>query len=269
MDIATLAHWADFELDTASLGVIRCGPLDTSKKFAEFEARIRASDIDAVEFARHLLKTIARKRPDDLAIDAVGGGPALSEEEVIAIDKAEINAFCDKFITSRLRIEPAQRSAEVAQSAGMPGCDRLVGALWDYVDTEKSNLRQKVQKYNKGLLGSSLLKSAWTEQAIPVSFSSPPSPILKTNKALDKLVAHSEQQSAKAEVESARVMEVATKGVDLSSGLIVTSKGLAVANRSFYVSIAALVLSFGFSVLSWFASRESDKQAEALAECWR
>jgi len=77
----TLQRW-DFDLDSATLGPIRCTHFDASKKFREFEESIRASTVDSAALARNVFQTVARKRTGDTAIDSKCGGDKFSDEEV-------------------------------------------------------------------------------------------------------------------------------------------------------------------------------------------
>lgn len=142
----TLHLW-DFDLDSDTLGPIRCRHLNAEKKFAEFEDSIRASTVDSVVLARNVFQAVARKRTGDVAIDAKCGGDKFSDEEVLALSLDALDQFCDKLLKGRLHL--------VATAAGDPpppavpvfpsGREGLAPALLHFAETSRAAMKRIVE----------------------------------------------------------------------------------------------------------------------------
>jgi hypothetical protein len=92
MDISKLKHHADFNLETQALGTIRCGPL-TTDDLNEADSAARTTLPNGEALATKLLLSIARKLTGSEEVDSVCGGPALTEDEVAQITRAELVKF--------------------------------------------------------------------------------------------------------------------------------------------------------------------------------
>jgi hypothetical protein len=249
-NIDSFAHMQDFDLPTKLLGVIRCGPLDASKKFIEFEDAIQDGTIDGCTLAHDLLITIARKLTGIEEIDAYCRGPALTVAEVAGLTQQELDAFCDRLWANQLGIAVDDRPAEGAHNSGKTGCEVIALALRDYVEAERTMLKRSYERTRKGV-DSYLLKPS-IDFSEAKFFMPPPSPILETNRSLGKLVAHSEQVAAKAEVDQAETKSLANQGI-------------AAANKGIYVAIGIAAVGLAFSVFTWYDGRENAKKADATA----
>lgn len=230
LNINRLIHHNDFNLSTKSLGTIRCGPLSPVKKFAEFEKRIADNNIDGVALACGLLQSCARKLTGDTDIDDVCGGPELAGAEVEALSKEELDDFCDKFIAKRLQFAvPADSDAIIPEISGV-GCERIVQALCNFADAERTasqKLKMRIDEVTRGasafsvftdntlksirqnyLFSDKLSESIAAFRLPDISIKPPPqidpvaairlphippNPIYKTNEALETLLGNIEQ----------------------------------------------------------------------------
>jgi hypothetical protein len=145
-------HLWDFDLDSDTLGPIRCRHLNAEKKFAEFEDGIRAGTVDSTALARNVFQAVARKRTGDVAIDAKCGGDKFSDEEVSALSVDELDQFCGKLLNGRFRL--------LATAAGDPpppavpvfpsGREGLAPALMHFAETNRAATKRTLETAQRG-----------------------------------------------------------------------------------------------------------------------
>lgn len=237
----------DFDLLTESLGVIRCGPLDLNKKFAEYREEIRDGTVDCVALARDLLLSSARKLTGDKESDAYCRGPNLAVIEISELTREELDTFCNTFWTKRLGIAVESRPVEGAHNFGKKGCEVIALALRDFVESERAILQKSAERIRKSI-------DDYPHKS-PIEFSGasvympPPSPIHQTNASLGKLVAHSEQIAAEAKADQAEAKALATQGI-------------AATNKGIYVAIGIAAVSLVFSIVTWIDGRANAQKAD-------
>lgn len=136
-----LKMW-DFDMDTESLGPVRCGHLDSGKKYAEWESRLRAGSVSGEELARDFFKAIARKRMGDSKIDEACGGEAFSDDQVALVTSSELDYFSEKLLSDRLGPFPEAPTRAEPDGAPERACDRLATALRERVEGERAASRK-------------------------------------------------------------------------------------------------------------------------------
>lgn len=159
LDINKLAHYADFNVTTASLGVIRCGPY-TSDNLSTFDKLARADQADGELLARKLLLTIARRLTGDDAIDAVCGGPLLTEAEVAEITRNELDDFCNQFVTRRLRLDADKQTSDAATESKNAGCEKLTHAIIAHADAQRAQMEKILGHARSNILEQSAIEVA-------------------------------------------------------------------------------------------------------------
>jgi len=147
----TLQRW-DFDLDSATLGSIRCTHFDASKKFREFEESIRASTVDSAALARNIFQTVARKRTGDTAIDAKCGGDRFGDEEVSTLTLDELDQFCDKLLKGRLRLVATAVDAppQPARPVFATGREGLAPALMHFAEANQASMKRTLEAAERG-----------------------------------------------------------------------------------------------------------------------
>ena len=158
MDISKLKHHANFDLVTNAFGRLRCGPI-TMTELSKFDQMARAASIEPETLARKLLLTIARKLTDSDELDAVCGGPSLTEEESSQVSRPELDDFSSQFIVRRLRVTPEDLAKSASDSIN-PGCDQLAEAFIAYTDSQRARMERILGEAQFSILGGTSLEDA-------------------------------------------------------------------------------------------------------------
>jgi hypothetical protein len=154
-DIRLLLRKWDFDLDSATLGPIRCAILDVVTIFAEFEERIKANSIDSIEFARRVFQSVAHRRTGDEAVDAECAGPTLTDDEVSGVPVDELDAFCNHLII-RLRGAKATGASDEQTPSG---CEGLASAMNMAVVAKQAARKKMTDSIKKTPTGGSSIDS--------------------------------------------------------------------------------------------------------------
>lgn len=156
----TLRFW-DFDMDSEVLGPIRCGYFNLSKKFSEFEARIRDGTVDSTTVARNVFQAIAHRRTGDAEIDAKCKGEKFSEEEVATLPLHELDQFCDKLVNGRLKLRATAVGAEPPPAFPdfAPGREGLASALCHAAETDFAAMKRTVEAVKKSLGPAAVLEA--------------------------------------------------------------------------------------------------------------
>ena len=158
MDISKLKHHANFDLVTNAFGRLRCGPI-TMTELSKFDQMARAASIEPETLARKLLLTIARKLTDSDELDAVCGGPSLTEEESSQVSRPELDDFSSQFIVRRLRVTPEDLAKSASDSIN-PGCDQLAEAFIAHTDSQRARMERILGEARSSILGGTSLEDA-------------------------------------------------------------------------------------------------------------
>ena len=158
MDISKLKHHANFDLVTNAFGRLRCGPI-TMTELSKFDQMARAASIESETLARKLLLTIGRKLTDSDELDAVCGGPSLTEEESSQVSRPELDDFSSQFIVRRLRVTPEDLAKSASDSIN-PGCDQLAEAFIAYTDSQRARMERILGEAQFSILGGTSLEDA-------------------------------------------------------------------------------------------------------------
>jgi hypothetical protein len=158
MDISKLKHHANFDLVTNAFGRLRCGPI-TMTELSKFDQMARAASIESETLARKLLLTIGRKLTDSDELDAVCGGPSLTEEESSQVSRHELDDFSSQFIVRRLRVTPEDLAKSASDSIN-PGCDQLAEAFIAYTDSQRARMERILGEAQFSILGGTSLEDA-------------------------------------------------------------------------------------------------------------
>ena len=158
MDISKLKHHANFDLVTNAFGRLRCGPI-TMTELSKFDQMARAASIESETLARKLLLTIGRKLTDSDELDAVCGGPSLTEEESSQVSRPELDDFSSQFIVRRLRVTPEDLAKSASDSIN-PGCDQLAEAFIAHTDSQRARMERILGKAQSSILGGTSLEDA-------------------------------------------------------------------------------------------------------------
>ena len=158
MDISKLKHHANFDLVTSAFGRLRCGPI-TMTELSKFDQMARAASIEPETLARKLLLTIGRKLTDSDELDAVCGGPSLTEEESSQVSRPELDDFSSQFIVRRLRVTPEDLAKSASDSIN-PGCDQLAEAFIAHTDSQRARMERILGKAQSSILGGTSLEDA-------------------------------------------------------------------------------------------------------------
>ena len=158
MDISKLKHHANFDLVTNAFGRLRCGPI-TMTELSKFDQMARAASIEPETLARKLLLTIARKLTDSDELDAVCGGPSLTEEESSQVSRPELDDFSSQFIVRRLRVTPEDLAKSASDSIN-PGCDQLAEAFIAHTDSQRARMERILGEAQSSILGGTSLEDA-------------------------------------------------------------------------------------------------------------
>ena len=158
MDISKLKHHANFDLVTNAFGRLRCGPI-TMTELSKFDQMARAASIEPETLARKLLLTIGRKLTDSDELDAVCGGPSLTEEESSQVSRPELDDFSSQFIVRRLRVTPEDLAKSASDSIN-PGCDQLAEAFIAHTDSQRARMERILGKAQSSILGGTSLEDA-------------------------------------------------------------------------------------------------------------
>ncbi|QYG05986.1 hypothetical protein [Janthinobacterium sp. PAMC25594] len=154
MDFQSLAHVGDFNFNTNALGELRCGPLDN--ELSKFDKMARG-EVDGAELARALVLAIGHKLTGDADVDAIAGGPSIIESEVSLISKSELDDFCDKFVTLRLRVSIDSRhdskQGNHHQESIMTGCAGLGPAIIAHTDSQRAQMERFLGQARSSILG--------------------------------------------------------------------------------------------------------------------
>ena len=158
MDISKLKHHANFDLVTNAFGRLRCGPI-TMTELSKFDQMARAASIEPETLARKLLLTIGRKLTDSDELDAVCGGPSLTEEESSQVSRPELDDFSSQFIVRRLRVTPEDLAKSASDSIN-PGCDQLAEAFIAHTDSQRARMERILGEAQSSILGGTSLEDA-------------------------------------------------------------------------------------------------------------
>jgi hypothetical protein len=154
-DIRLLLRKWDFDLDSATLGPIRCAILDIVTTFAEFEERIKANSIDSIEFARRVFQLVAHRRTGDETVDAKCAGPLLTDDEVSGVPVNELDAFCNHLII-RLR---GTKAPDAADGQTQSGCEGLASAMSMAVVAKRAARKKMTESIKKNLTGAANIEA--------------------------------------------------------------------------------------------------------------
>lgn len=154
MDIQTLIHVADFNFNTAALGELRCGPL--GNELSKFDKMAR-DGVDGVKLARALVLAIGHKLTENSDVDAIAGGPSVTEDDVALLSKSELDDFCDKLITLRLRRSAGSRhdteQGNSLQKSTTTGCAALGPAIIAHTDSQRAQMDRFLGQARTSILG--------------------------------------------------------------------------------------------------------------------
>lgn len=154
LDISDLMHFGDFNFDSAALGALRCGP--SGEELGNFRKMAR-DNVDGETLARAIIMSIVRKRTGDEKVDAVAGGPPVTESEAASVPRNELDNFCNLFIARRLRTLPStntsEESPERSQGNATAGCDDLGPAIIAHADSERAQMESVLGQAREGILG--------------------------------------------------------------------------------------------------------------------
>jgi hypothetical protein len=168
MDISKLIHTADFDVVSDSLGLFRCGP--SVDGLAKFDKMARES-VGGEILARDLILSIGRKLTGDPEVDAIAGGPSLTEDEVASLSKSELDNFCDQFVARRLRIEPNPRSDENQDeprpNSAVIGCEGLGAAIIAHTESQRAQMERIIGTARKSILGGTAVEAM--RKALPAN----------------------------------------------------------------------------------------------------
>lgn len=151
MDISKLKHHADFNLKTEALGTVRCGPC-TTEDINEADRGARTMLPNGEALAVKLLLSIARRLAGSEEVDSVCGGPALTEDEVAHVTRAELDKFSEEFIARRLRPRTEQAGSSVKA-----GCELLPEAIIAHTDSQRAQMKEILAQSRSNILGGSSL----------------------------------------------------------------------------------------------------------------
>jgi hypothetical protein len=108
--------------------------------------------------ATKLLLSIARKLTGSEEVDFVCGGPALTEDEVAQITRAELDKFSEELIERRLRQATGQPT-EQAGSSVKTGCVRLPDEIIAQTDSQRAQMKRILGHARSSILGESSLEA--------------------------------------------------------------------------------------------------------------
>ncbi|MHA4869391.1 hypothetical protein ACXZ1M_16990 [Duganella sp. PWIR1] len=154
-DIRLLLRKWDFDLDSATLGPIRCASLDVVTTFAEFEERIKANSIDSIEFARRVFQSVAHRLTGDETVDAECAGPTLTDDEVSGVPVDELDAFCNHLIL-RLR---GTKAPDTADKQTPSGCEGLASAMSIAIVAKRAARKKMTDSIKKSLTEASNIEA--------------------------------------------------------------------------------------------------------------
>ena len=128
-------------------------------ELSKFDQMARAASIEPETLARKLLLTIGRKLTDSDELDAVCGGPSLTEEESSQVSRPELDDFSSQFIVRRLRVTPEDLAKSASDSIN-PGCDQLAEAFIAHTDSQRARMERILGKAQSSILGGTSLEDA-------------------------------------------------------------------------------------------------------------
>ena len=128
-------------------------------ELSKFDQMARAASIEPETLARKLLLTIGRKLTDSDELDAVCGGPSLTEEESSQVSRPELDDFSSQFIVRRLRVTPEDLAKSASDSIN-PGCDQLAEAFIAHTDSQRARMERILGEAQSSILGGTSLEDA-------------------------------------------------------------------------------------------------------------
>lgn len=153
-DISKLKHSGDFDFDSAKLGALRCGP--SGEELGDLRKMAR-DKVDGETLARAIIKAIVRRRTGDEEVDAVAGGPPVTESEAASVPKDELDKFCDLFIARRLRTllgaNAGEENPKPSQDKATMGCDDLGPAIIAHADSERAQMQRILGQAHESIVG--------------------------------------------------------------------------------------------------------------------
>ena len=134
LNVRKLAQIYDFNLNTGSIGTIRCGTI-TVGNFGKIEEALKADDINGPNFARTVLCQVGHHINE--GEDEIEGAP-LTDADVNVLSDEEIEIFAREFVVHNGWLLESPENAESSKSKNETG-KKFVSALPSPVDSPKEN----------------------------------------------------------------------------------------------------------------------------------
>lgn len=253
LSIRTLIHHADFDLETAALGVIRCGP-NGKGGLRKFDAAARIENRDGVALARSILLEIGHHKTGDEEADKICAGRPLTQEEIEKVSRRELDEFCDRFAAKRLRsLVTEQGESEPTPQIPSRGCESIAVLIVNRNDAEVEASRK--------ILEQALKPPAWRGSdreliggRLPtfMPLHIPRNPVIDTNEILTSQLEHLRSEAVRAAADGANAARIAR------DSLSATRNGL-------WVAVLALVVTIVFASISLLDEKENAANASKHA----
>jgi hypothetical protein len=127
--------------------------------------KMARNKVDGEELARSLAVSIVRRFTGDQDIDAVAGGPSLSQVEVNLLSREELDNFCDQFVARRLRIAADAQASEIKggrrPGPAETGCDGLGHAIMAHTDSQRAQMERILGSSRDSIFGHAAAKAMY------------------------------------------------------------------------------------------------------------
>ncbi|WP_041741344.1 hypothetical protein [Collimonas fungivorans] len=204
-----LAHIFDFDLQTANLGTLRIGPMES-----DFNEKLQIDaampDADGRQLAQQALIHTARKKTGDAATGTWSEWPSLAETEVEEITLAELGTFSERLAQRYFTSNSDGTRGPV--DGGPSGVDFLISEINKSKLSDERRIAQQFEEIRKSPFSSATMKAMEFNSGVSTrlgeaignfrNLSRPPieslyipssSPIQRTNEALETLLENVEQ----------------------------------------------------------------------------
>ncbi|MFC7515042.1 hypothetical protein ACFQUU_08505 [Herbaspirillum sp. GCM10030257] len=283
MDIRELAALQNFDLDTQSLGKLRCTTPDKEQQ-KEIDEELRRNDLDSFSFASKLFSFSARKRTGDEKLDKHAKGDALTEEEVGSVTWEELDTFCKKFVEHRRYMLKSQTLGKLEKKPNESNMDFLVNAYRHYGKDKETHFKGMASRFLGQVLPASSLAALKINEAVSENLgrtidgmrstahgsvkirdlpAAPRSAFAQTNGTLEEILEH-HRETRTLLIESAQIIKsLNDTAVTLQTDYVVNNKksGRATFIATFIAAASLLVSAY----LSWITlkeAREGGKKTE-------